>query len=391
MSDDHFTEVTGVSWLGRLGGALIGMLVGLIFFIIAFPLIFWNEGRAVERFKTLQEGSGTVITVSADRVNDANTGKLIHVVGKATTAERLRDPALDISAIAIRLKRSVEMYQWEERTKSETQKKLGGGTETVKTYSYDKIWSTRLIRSENFKHPADHHNPQSMPYESKKWAADRVELGAFILSKSLIRKLDEFTPLPLASNTPLPPSLSARAQVVENGVYVGNDPHSPQVGDFRMTYHIVPPADASIVAQQVNNTFEPFQSSAGGTIEMLKTGIHSADAMFQDAQDSNKILTWVLRGLGFIFMFIGLLLLFRPLSIIADVLPIFGSIVGAGTALIAFLLSTIFSMIAIAIAWIVYRPLLGILLLGASVGLSVAIRKKLKQAQPAAVKGVQTN
>ena len=80
-------------------------------------------------------------------------------------------------------------------------------------------------------------------------------------------------------------------------------------------------------------------------------------------------------------MFIGLIAIFKPLSVIADILPILGTIVGAGTGLIAFLLAAILSLITIAVGWIVYRPLLGIILLAVAVGLTVAIKGKLKSAK----------
>ncbi len=76
-------------------------------------------------------------------------------------------------------------------------------------------------------------------------------------------------------------------------------------------------------------------------------------------------------------------MIFKLLSVIADVLPILGDIVGAGTGIISFLLAAILSLITIAIAWIVYRPLLGIILIVIAVGLAVAIKGKLKSAKAA--------
>ena len=60
MSNDSFTEVTHQSWGSRLGGAFKGIVFGIILFIVSFPLLFWNEGRAVKRHKTLEEGGGAV-------------------------------------------------------------------------------------------------------------------------------------------------------------------------------------------------------------------------------------------------------------------------------------------------------------------------------------------
>lgn len=115
MSEDTFTEVTEESWLSRIGGAIKGIAVGLVLFIAAFPVLFWNEGRAVREFKTLNEGAGGVIPLTEAMVSSDNEGRLVHVTGRAETAEILVDPEFSVAANAIRLLRTVEMYQWKEK------------------------------------------------------------------------------------------------------------------------------------------------------------------------------------------------------------------------------------------------------------------------------------
>ena len=63
----------------------------------------------------------------------------------ATTSEILVDPSFGVAQQAIHLERRVSMYQWRESRESKTEKKLGGGTETITTYSYSKGWSDRPI------------------------------------------------------------------------------------------------------------------------------------------------------------------------------------------------------------------------------------------------------
>jgi hypothetical protein len=70
--------------------------------------------------------------------------------------------------------------------------------------------------------------------------------------------------------------------------------------------------------------------------------------------------------------------------VIADVLPFLGSMVGAGTGIISFLLAACLSLITIAVAWIVYRPVLGIILLVVAVGLMILIKGKLNAAKATA-------
>ena len=105
--------------------------------------------------------------------------------------------------------------------------------------------------------------------------------------------------------------------------------------------------------------------------------------MIQQAQESNRILTWILRLVGFLLMLAGLNMIFKLLSVVADVLPILGDIVGAGMGIISFLLAAVLSLITIAIAWIFYRPLLGIVLVVVAVGLAAAIMGKLRSAKAA--------
>jgi hypothetical protein len=102
-------------------------------------------------------------------------------------------------------------------------------------------------------------------------------------------------------------------------------------------------------------------------------GTYSADDMFDMAGKDNKNLTWILRAVGFLLMFIGLAMLFKPLSVLADLLPFLGNIVGMGAGIIAFFLSVVLSLFTIALAWLAYRPLLGIFLIVAVCGIIYAL------------------
>ena len=116
-----FTEVSEEGWFSRIGSSIKGILFGIIIFIVGFPLLFWNEGRAVRRAQTLAEGRGAVVSVASDKVDSANEGKLVHLTGMAQTDETLTDPEFKISAEkAIRLKRQVQMFQWVEHEETKT-------------------------------------------------------------------------------------------------------------------------------------------------------------------------------------------------------------------------------------------------------------------------------
>ena len=378
---DKYQVVTTQSWIGRIGNSIKGLLFGFIMFLLAFPLLFWNEGRSVKDYKTLKEGAGAVISVSVDKVDPANAGKLIHMTGQATPVSVLSDPVFNVSAKALKLKREVEMYQWKENKKSKTQNKLGGGTETVTTYQYDQQWSSQLINSYNFNKSAEYNNPSTMPYQTKEYVANDAALGAFVLTQSLLNKISDYKSLVVDNTQILPSGLGATAKYYGTGFYIGETPNTPKIGDIRITFQQVGPTVVSLIASQVSNTFEPYRARTGNTIELLQSGTHSAETMFQTEQESNVLLTWLLRLGGFTLMFIGLIVFLKPLSVIADVLPILGTIVGAGTALISFLIAALLSVITIAIAWVFYRPLLAIILIIIAGGLGYLVVTKLKAAK----------
>jgi hypothetical protein len=379
MSEDSFTEITNESWIGRIGGAIKGVLVGFALFIVAFPVLFWNEGRAVKRYKTLNEGAGSVISLPEARVLPENEGKLIHVTGKAVTEEIVTDSEFGVAVTAIKLKRKVEMYQWKENKKRKTKKKIGGGKQTVTTYSYSKSWSSSLIDSSNFKKPDGHENPGSMPYHSTDFVAEEVTVGEFELPPSLIAKINKSAVLPVADLANI--DHIPNADFHGGGIYVGDNPASPQIGDARITYHIIVASDVSIVSRQIEQSFEPYRAEAGGTINMLQPGLVGADNMFQQAHRSNAMWTWIFRAGGFIAMLIGVAMILRPLSVVADVIPFIGNIVGAGTGILSFLIAAPLSFSTIAIAWLRYRPVIGIaalVLIAVIAGLIFVLLKRSK-------------
>src|SRR5262245_48124243 len=369
MADDSFTEVTSQGFGSRILESIKGVLVGLAFFVLSFPLLIWNEGRAVRTARSLEEGAGAVVSVPADRVDTSNQGKLLHVSGQATTSETLADPDFGVSANAIHLKRVVEMYQWKEHEKSETKNKLGGGTETVKTYTYSKEWSDDLIQSGSFRQSDTHVNPAAMPFDSRDWTAQTVKLGAYRLAAGQVSRIDKAEPVNVAS-AKAAAEVADKAKLVagQNLFYVGKDAGNPAIGDARVSFKAVKPAEVSVVARQVGDSFEPYLAKAGGSVDLLEYGLKSADSMFQAAQAANTTLTWILRGVGFFLMFLGLTLVFKPIAVFGDIIPIVGTLLGAGIAVFSAAVAAALPLVTIAIAWLAYRPLLGITLLGLAAG-----------------------
>ncbi len=364
MADDSVTETTRQSWLSRIGGAISGVVFGVILFFGSFILLSWNEGRAIDREMTLKQGSKECISVEASPVDKANEGKLVHVTGELSANGPVTDAKFALTAKAIKLRRDVEMYQWSEDKKSETKKNLGGSEDTTTTYSYQKMWSSSVIDSSEFHKQEGHRNPAKMPVENKTFAAEDIKAGAFTLPDSLIEMINGFKPLEITAKNAdeISDHFAAPIKVVDDGYFIGKNSEEPAVGDLRVHFQEVAAGPVSIVARQVQDTFEPYQAKKG-TIELLQAGTVSADGMFAAEQQSNTIITWILRFVGWFLMFIGIVLIGNPLAVLGDVIPFIGSMLGAGIGLIALVVSVPLSLITIALAWVAVRPLVGIPLL----------------------------
>lgn len=381
-----FTTTSNRSWFSRLGSSFSGILFGLGLIVVASILLFWNEGRAVKRDKALHEGAGLVLSVAADKIDKNNEKKLIHISGRAVVGGKITDEKFSISENAVRLKRKVEMLQWAEVTGSKTRNKLGGGTETVTTYTYELQWSARQIDSAKFRHPEGHENRPSIVIESKTVQSKNVKVGAFSLSSSQINRVGKSEPFALTyKNRPTGLTGATNVDVVNGIMFIGSQSHD-RGGDIRVSFEKADPTEVTIVARQFGNSFSAYKTSNGGTISLLSAGARPADEMFQSAVDSNSTMTWMLRVVGIVMMFIGFKMVLGVLSVIGSVVPLVGRIVGAAVSLVSFLLALCLGLIIISIAWIFYRPLIGgiLLALGIAAGY-VAIKRGAKDEEPAPV------
>lgn len=428
------TEVTTTSWSSRLGGAFKGILFGLLLFIAGTVLLYWNEGRTVKTGDAISEARAVTVPVEdISQVDPALMGKVIHASGLADTTDTLVDPVFGVTTTAIKLSRKVEYYQWVEKAQSETRKKMGGGEETVTTYSYTQEWVPQPIPSENFKDDAYRNaNFVRGDFNDEEMYAPKVTFGAYVLPQSMKTSIGGAVPLdvqisdeqrnalekslgqstsevselsrqlgPAANEfarqtesaarqgrprvntaylgnkkSALPSRLGAARQYVHtqnNVIYLGATPGAPEVGDVRVSFRQVLPAEISIVAKVKGDTFEPFIASNGYSFSRLTMGRISAENMFAGAESSNKATAWILRVVGALVVISGLGMIFRPLSVLADVLPFLGTLVGMGTGFVAGLLGVAWSCVVIAVAWVRFRPMLALALIGVAVALVVTL------------------
>jgi len=384
MSDDHFTETSSKSWFTRIGESIKGILVGLFLVAGSTAGLFWNEGRAVQTERSLTEGAGLVTNVPAERVDAAAEGKLVHVASDAKTTAALNDAEFGVSAPGLRLVRTVEMYQWKEESKTETRRNVGGSEETITTYGYVRTWSDGRFDSSRFRRPEGHINPE-MRYSGRELYARDATLGAFRLGENVLRQVAASDELRLdpALAAALRQRVGQSAQVVDGRFYIGADPTAPRVGDLRISYRTAPAGPLSVIGRQTGSEFTSYQTNAGDQLLLVSKGRVPAADMFKSAQAENRLLTWILRGVGVLVMFFGFMLIWQPFVVIADVVPLFGDILGAGVWLISLVLTAILAPVVIAIAWFWYRPLVSVIVLVSGLAVAFGIRWFFARRTPA--------
>ena len=340
-------------------GILGGLLFGVVMFFGSFVLLWWNEGNAVKQFHTIGDLDKNTVEASPAQVDPNHEGLPVYLSAEAKTDEELRDTKFDVGKVALRFRRTAEMYQWEEDEKKDSD------SDRV-SYSYSMVWSASPISSNGFNDQSKK-NPATMPFHSENWTAADVDLGsAFKLAKFLIEDLNEFEMVSASGSQPDVAGIKPNG----DGFYLGENPSSPVIGDMRISFSAVPPGIVSLIAAQKGNSFERWTSpKTERAIHKIMHGVHTREAVIQRLVTEAKIMLWIFRVVGFVVMFVGLLILTKPLSMVANWIPIIGDFLQSGIALIAFLIAAILSLLTIVVAWIAHRPVVGITLLVVIAGL----------------------
>lgn len=373
-----YQEVTKTSYGSRLGNSLKGIGSGLLLFVLATVLLWWNEGRAVKTAKMLKTASTECVDVAdVSTVDPALNGKLIHATAVAKTDEILTDPDYGIQVNAIWLKRSTEYYQWVEHSTSETKDKIGGGQETVTTYTYSREWVSSPVNSNSF-HDPDYKgvNSTRLTVPDNSVRAEKVSFGGYILPPSMVSSIPAREPVALPAEL-----ADSRTSFVDNNVlYYGENPASPAVGDVRVTFTQGTGGDASILAQVVGDTFESYKHKNGKQLQVLSMGVHSMESMFESEKAANKAILWLLRIVGIMLVIAALRMVFNILVTILKVLPPLAKVGELGVNLVTAVVGFIWSLLVILLAWVVYRPVLAIALAVVIAGLVFFLIKKSKAA-----------
>lgn len=148
-----------------------------------------------------------------------------------------------------------------------------------------------------------------------------------------------------------------------NVLYFGRVPGSPEVGDVRVSFEKVVPAKVTVMAVVDGDSFKPYKAKNGKRFQTLVMGKKSGDEIIDAEKEANNMWLWAFRIIGIMLVIGGLKGIFGFIETILKVVPFVAGIFGWGVGVICTVIGIAWSLIVIAIAWLFYRPLLGISLL----------------------------
>ena len=104
-------------------------------------------------------------------------------------------------------------------------------------------------------------------------------------------------------------------------------------------------------------------SKNGKRFQTLVMGKKSGDEIIDAEKAANNTLLWIFRIVGILLVIGGLKGIFGFIETILKVVPFIANIFGWGVGLVCTVIGIAWSLIVIALAWLFYRPVLGIALL----------------------------
>jgi len=359
-----YTTVSHQGYFGRLKNSFIGVLVGLLFFAGSFFLLWKNEGNYAREKGALKEIARTAVEGSVDAPSTDTVGKCVHLVGELLSEEQVGDPGYILPGDYLKIRRKVEMYQWVEQEKSETREKLGGGSETVTTYTYDRRWRSGRVDSGSFKNIAGHENPEPTVSDAE-FSVAEASFGAW----NGMDVLDYLTPDEALAFTGemIDPELAA-GQPDGDYIYIRRNPGNTvdTIGDQRLSWQVLYPGTYSVMARHdLDNRLAPIVASNGKEKFLVGVGTLSIPQMIEMEKSSQSLFAWIFRLLGFLLMWMGLSLTLGPLATMLSIIPVAATAGRFAIGGITFVVALGLTVATVVVSWIAHSPVvLGILVAG---------------------------
>jgi len=349
------------SFAKKLISSITGIVFGIALFLGSFAVLFYTEGRT--NYSDIAKKAVPV----AEMTEEKDFG---YVTGDLSTEELLGDDFL-FEDEYIAIKRKVEVYAWEEDVTTENE---------VDYYSYSLDWVSEPQDSYEFSEPYGHENIQKGIQDAEKTVME-AKIGSYDVDIDSLR-LPGFEPLKLnETNTYVDPLTS---EIVSNEyLYIGRSGYGfPQVGDMRVSYSVLPSGKKVTVFGDLEGN-ELSAHYGEDEKKLFRAFYGNVDDAYSKLESEYKAMGWALRILGFLMMWIGLMMIIRPVTVLLDLIPVLGGVGKFLFSLITFIIALVLSAIISATSMVLHN-IIGIVVIIVVIGviLYFIVSKKKQGSSP---------
>lgn len=370
---DEYVEVKRTGLGKNIVVSIVGVFVGIVLFIVSFIVLWSNEGRV-----NLGKVAENSVIVKPSAVKSSAENKLVSLTGPIEITKPVGDPKYLRAGKYVVLNRIAEMYAWIEEKETETKKKTGGGTEEKTTYRYKKGWTSDPEESSEFKIPEGHRNPR-MTVNSETFYASDAKIGIY-----------NFDPQSATMPSPIPVTLTTTNAITSwntrligrEYLFIGKGRYDqPNIGDTRISFEAVNAGKkVTLFGKMLGKEIVAYYHKGKNRLYRALSGTRN-EAIIQ-LKTEHKVMGWILRIVGFAMMWIGLTLIFGPISAVIDVLPLLGKVSRILIGVFTFIVAFVLSIITIIVSMILHNTIvLIILLILIAVLIFLLLKRKKKPAQ----------
>ena len=329
--------------------SIAGMFIGLFLVFGMCWLLFWNEVRPnpADAARMATE----LTSANAPRLQEQAVWVRGALSGAAVDLDEFLAPGLDREFIF--LSRSVERWVWVEEEIRTERNRVGGGTETIITYEYHLRWSATTPNSALFRG----HNPPLNPPERPGFTGftrvtDDLSIAGFNLTGrhlSFAGAQRHFVP--------------TAATIADGLFFSGNHLfeyqraiNAPEVGDYRISYlYVENNTNGIVLGMLAGNAVMPLTFQSTGLIRTTSTiyrffDLPTIGQVIVLLDEEHRMMTWMLRFLGFFLMMTGFTMLFGPIQAIAGIIPFIKKVTGFIIGIVVIVLSLVLSLLVIMVA-----------------------------------------
>lgn len=310
----------------KLVGSIAWLFIGVLVFLGSFYVLY--KGVVRTDYASVAEQA-----VMADESAEDKT--FVYATGEIMSDETLGDNLYLKQGEYIAFEREVHMYAWVENVEHEGDEKI---------YTYDTKWVSDVPLSEDFKERRNHENPMKAEKSVKKVVPEAEIDGYKIDAGDVI--LPRLYPLELSEENI---ELLEYQQIVSDDdydyIYDGYGTYEePEVGDYRIKYSVLPEGEKVTVFGRLSDSeIEKHHSKSESKLFRLFMG-EKEDAIAVLASEY-EVSGWMYKISGFLLMWIGLMLMLKPLTVAVEIIPFLSKMgktaIGIATFAVALLITVI--------------------------------------------------